>query len=199
MEIKVPSNIGPKEFFEEFLPKEYQRIKETVKLPLNFNAGAEILGKGGGDWSLIYDNGNLKVKRGIPDEPLFTLSIKTEDWKKAIDNDLTSIFISSTDTNNLILKYLTQNKIDRIKNEHGKINVTVDNIAYEGEIFNFKFSIIIGEPLAKDPELSLKITKKEFEEIRKNPQNLYKLISLNQLNIEGDFRYLMKLATMVFF
>ena len=199
MEIIIPKNITPKEFFENFLPSEYEKIDSSLKPSLIFNAGAEILGQGGGDWSIEYNNGNLKVKRGIPDEPLFTISIKKEQWNKALDNNLTSIFFTTTEIENNIIKLLTQAKIDKLKKEHGKINIKVGSIQYEGETINFEFSLLIGEPLDSDPSLTININQKDFENIKNNPLDLYKLISSQKLNTQGDFRYLMKLATIVFF
>jgi len=199
MEIIVPKNIMPKEFFEDFLPKEHAKVDNMVKLPLTFVLGAEILGKNGGDWSLEYDNGEIDVLRGTPDEPLATVSINIEEWHRAVDNNLTSVFLTPPDANNTIFKLLNQKKIDKLKNEHGKINISIDSIEFEGEVFDFKFSILIGEPLDNDPELSLKLSQKDFNMIKENHQNLYKLISSKTLNTSGDFRYLMKLATIVFF
>jgi hypothetical protein len=94
---------------------------------------------------------------------------------------------------------LNQKKIERLKQEHGKINITIDSVEYLGEVFDFNFTILIGEPLDVDPSLSIKILQEDFNKIKENPQNLYKLISSNTLNTSGDFRYLMKLATIIFF
>jgi len=199
MEVKIPKDITPKEFFEEFLPKEYEKFDSQLKLPLNFVAGAEILEKGGGDWSIEYDNGKIDVTRGTPDEPLFTISINIKEWKRAIDNNLTSIFFTTAELDNSVVKLLNQKKIEKLKQEHGTINITIDSVEYEGAVFDFNFSILIGEPLDVDPSLSIRISQNDFNKIKENPQNLYKLISSNTLDTSGDFRYLMKLATIVFF
>lgn len=199
MEIKIPKEIKPKEFFEEFLPKEYEKLDSQLKLPLNFVSGAEILGKGGGDWSIEYDNGNIDVTHGTPDEPLFTISINIENWQKAIDNNLTSVFFTTSELDSTLIKMLNQKKIEKLKQEHGTINIKINSVKYEGSIFDFNFSILIGEPLDVDPSLTINISQDNFNKIKENPQNLYKLISSNTFNTSGDFRYLMKLATMIFF
>jgi len=199
MEIIIPKDITPKEFFEEFLPKEHRKLDSSLMLQLNFIIGAEILGKNGGDWSIEYDNGEIEVLRGTPDEPLFTISLDIEEWQRAIDNNLTSIFFSGSELDKSMLKLLNQNKVNRLKNEHGTINIVIDSLEFEGEVFDFKFSILIGEPLDGDPSLTINVSQDVFNKIRENHQNLYKLISSNALNTSGDFRYLMKLATMIFF
>jgi hypothetical protein len=199
MEIVIPKNITPKEFFEDFLPKEYQKLDSTLKLPLNFTVGSEVTGKGGGDWGIDYDNGEIDVYRGTPDEPLFTVSVDIKEWQRAIDNNLTSVFFTAAELDNNMVKLLNQKKIERLKQEHGKINITIDSVEYLGEVFDFNFTILIGEPLDVDPSLSIKILQEDFNKIKENPQNLYKLISSNTLNTSGDFRYLMKLATIIFF
>ncbi len=199
MEITIPKNITPKEFFEEFLPVQYAKLDSQLKLPLNFVAGAEISGKGGGDWSIEYDNGDIDVTRGTPDEPLFTVSVDIEEWQHAINNDLTSVFFTTAEQDNTLIRLLTQKKIEKLKQEHGTINIKINSVEYEGAVFDFNFKILIGEPLDVDPSLTINISQDDFNKIKENPQNLYKLISSNTLNTSGDFRYLMKLATMIFF
>ncbi len=199
MEIKIPDNISPKDFFEEFLPKEHAKLNKDLFFPMEFSTGIEVLGLGGGDWTIEYNHGKLEVFRGIPDEPLFTFSIDISEWKKANDHNLTSIFFSKKQIDNQIMKSLNQKKVDKLKLEHGKINIKVDNVKHKEEIFMFSFSIIIGEPLDSDPELSIVINQKQFDSIKENPQDIYKMISSNNLNTSGDLRYLMKLATIIFF
>jgi hypothetical protein len=200
MKVIIPENITPKEFIEEFLPSEYKKIKnELPLLPLNFILGVEILGRKGGDWSIEYEEGDVFVFKGTPDEPFFTFSVEYEEWEKALNLGIGEFFfdILAVDKD-YAQKLISQKKIDKIKNEHGKFNITIEKIEINGVVVNFDFSILLGEPLERDPKVNIIINQNDFNLIKENYKNIYQLISKKSLNITGDFNYLMKIITTIF-
>jgi len=200
MKVIIPENITPKEFIEEFLPSEYKKIKDELPLlPLNFVLGVEILGRKGGDWSIEYEEGDVFVFKGTPDEPFFTFSVEYEEWEKALSLGIGEFFfdILAVDKD-YAQKLISQKKIDKIKNEHGKFNITIEKIEINGIVVNFDFSILLGEPLDRDPKVNVVINQNDFNLIKENYKNIYQLISKKSLNITGDFNYLMKIITTIF-
>jgi len=200
IKITIPENIKPKEFFEDFLLEEFNRVKDQLLLlPLNFIVGIEILGKKGGDWSIEYEEGDVFIFRGTPDEPFFTFSVEYDEWEKALNLGMGDLFfdILAVDKD-YAQKLITQKKIDKLKNEHGRFNIKVEKIKINNVLVDFNFSILLGEPLDRDPKVSVTIDQNDFNLIKENYKNIYQLISKKSLNITGNFNYLMKIITTIF-
>ena len=198
--ISIPEKIEPKEFFEEFLLQEFNRVKDQLLLlPLNFIIGVEILGRRGGDWSIEYEEGDVFVFKGTPDEPFFTVSVEYDEWEKALSLGVGDLFfdILAADKD-YAQKLITQKKIDKLKREHGRFDIKIEKIKINDIDVDFNFSILLGEPLDRDPKVSVTINQRDFNLIKENYKNIYQLISKKSLNISGNFNYLMKIVTTVF-
>lgn len=79
---RPPSDITPKDFFESFLPREYERLKPSSgATPPDIKVQIQLSGEGGGTWVLSLQGGALTVStQAVPDAAI-TLSQSVEDWR----------------------------------------------------------------------------------------------------------------------
>lgn len=77
-----PSDISPAEFFESWLPAEYQRTSSALtSKPPNAVIGIELSGEGGGAWTLTLEDGALTVTAAAADNANIALRQSVEDWR----------------------------------------------------------------------------------------------------------------------
>jgi putative sterol carrier protein len=79
---RPPRDITPKDFFESWLPKEYERLKPTSgPTPPDLKAQVRLEGDGGGTWLLELTKGALTIStRTVPDADL-TITQSVTDWR----------------------------------------------------------------------------------------------------------------------
>lgn len=79
---RPPRDITPKDFFESFLPKEYDRLKPSGgPTPPNIKVETRLEGEGGGTWVLTLANGALTVSAGSVADADITLMQSVDDWR----------------------------------------------------------------------------------------------------------------------
>ncbi len=198
MKIEVPINITLKDFFDNFLQQQFQNLKNEITLPpFIFDIGVEISGISGGYWTLSYNNRSFLVLQGVPDEPLFSVCFDIILWEKVSKLLNGSYFFNLNFLNSdLIKKKLTQEKINKLKVEHGAINIIVNDIEFKGNLYSFDFKFKIGDPLDRDPLITINLSNEDIKNLQKE-SNIISFITSKKLNIEGDLRYLMKIASII--
>lgn len=198
MKINLPNNTIPKDFFNNFLPEQFQNLKNEIILPpFIFDVGIEISGQGGGYWTLSYNNQNFSVLDGVPDEPFLSLCFDMVLWNKIFKLVKNSYFFDLALFNNeLFRKKMTQDKINKLKKEHGSINIIVSNFEYDNIVYSFDFQVKIGDPLDRDPSITINLSHDDIKNLEKE-KNIISLITSKKLNIDGDLRYLMKIASLI--
>ena len=79
---RAPRDITPKDFFESWLPKEYDRLKASIRpAPPNIRAQVRLGGDGGGNWLLELAGGALTVSnRTVPDADI-AMAMSVPDWR----------------------------------------------------------------------------------------------------------------------
>ncbi|MBN2693218.1 SCP2 sterol-binding domain-containing protein [bacterium] len=198
MKINLPNDITPKDFFNIFLPEQFQNLKNEITLPpFIFDIGVEISGQGGGYWTLSYNNQNFSVLDGVPDEPFLSVCFDIELWDRFFKLVKNSYFFDFSPLNSeLFRKKMTQDKINKLKKEHGAIDIIVNEFEYDNNIHSFNFQIKIGDPLDRDPLITINLSHDDIKNLEKE-KNIISLITSKKLNIDGDLRYLMKIASLV--
>ncbi len=196
---EIPMNITHKEFFLDFIIKQHELLKtKIIPLNLEFEIGIEISGSNGADYSIIYNNGNLKTQRGTADSPLFTLSFDNNEWNKFLELKLYNIFIDVDKLNKIHSKVLiTQPKVDKLKNEHSFLVFKLNDVLINNINQSFDFSINIGQPIETDPKITFNLSQKDIDLIKEQKSNLQSLIMGKKINVQGDVMFLVKLATIV--
>lgn len=79
---RPPRDITPKDFFETWLPGEYDRLKASIQpAPPDLKAQVRLEGEGGGTWLLELAGGALTVStRSAPDAHI-TVAQSVADWR----------------------------------------------------------------------------------------------------------------------
>lgn len=79
---RPPSDITPRDFFESFLPKEYERLKPSGgPTPPSLKLQIQLEGDGGGTWVLALANGALTVSPQAIADADITVTQSVDDWR----------------------------------------------------------------------------------------------------------------------
>lgn len=79
---RPPRDITPKDFFETWLPGEYDRLKASIEpAPPNLAAQIQLEGDGGGTWLLELAGGALTVSNRTAPNADVTLTQSVADWR----------------------------------------------------------------------------------------------------------------------
>ncbi len=200
MNIEIPKNISINDFFNEFIVDTFNKFKdEFYLLDLEFRVGVEILGAGGSDWCITYNSGELEVEESIADDPFFTLRLDIKDWELALKMGLGDFLLGVVNFDvDFSKKLISQDKINRVVKENGSINIYLEDILINDDKLNMNFGIIFGEPLDVDPSVDIKLDQRTFNLILNDYKNIYQLISKKEIELSGDFAFLMKILTIIF-
>jgi putative sterol carrier protein len=79
---RAPRDITPKDFFESWLPKEYERLAASIKpAPPDIKVQIQLDGDGSGTWLLELAGGALTVSsRSVPNADI-ALATSVADWR----------------------------------------------------------------------------------------------------------------------
>lgn len=79
---RPPRDITPKDFFENWLPAEYQRLSASAASPPpDLRAQVRLEGEGGGTWALTLASGELSVATGPADQADIAVEQTVQDWR----------------------------------------------------------------------------------------------------------------------
>lgn len=79
---RPPSDITPRDFFESFLPREYERLKPSGgPTPPSLKLQIQLEGDGGGTWVLALANGALTVSPQAIADADITVTQSVDDWR----------------------------------------------------------------------------------------------------------------------
>ena len=84
-----PPNITPSEFFEKWLPEQFEIVKtelgadKWVAVP-EISLACTLTGEGGGTWRLAINGGILSVSQGAGDGALVELTTAVNDWRALV-------------------------------------------------------------------------------------------------------------------
>ncbi|MFO8056010.1 MAG: SCP2 sterol-binding domain-containing protein [bacterium] len=83
--------ISPQEFFERWLPETLGEMDEVIQKnagELEFVLCVRVEGEGGGDWSVLVEDGEVEVRPGLPDNGDLTLVLSRRDFEDAVTGRL---------------------------------------------------------------------------------------------------------------
>ena len=76
-----PSDIAPADFFENWLPAEFKRMRADLPAPPDAVINVELSGDGGGVWALTLSGGDLAVATQAADDANIAIRQSVEDWR----------------------------------------------------------------------------------------------------------------------
>ena len=86
---------GPRELAKLGLPVDADLLYRALPYAIepewtrghSFRIGYELVGEGGGTWTLVVDDGSVSCERGLDDEPQSLVRIRYEDWLKLLSGE----------------------------------------------------------------------------------------------------------------
>ena len=92
---RLSQDAGPRELARLGLPVDADLLYRSLPYAIepewtrghNFRIGYELLGEGGGTWTLAVEDGSASCERGLDDEPQSLVRIRYEDWLKLLSGE----------------------------------------------------------------------------------------------------------------
>ncbi len=92
---RLSQDAGPRELAKAGLPVDADLIYRSLPYAIepewtrgyNFRIGYELLGEGGGTWTLAVEDGSVSCERGLDDEPQSLVRIRYSDWLKLLSGE----------------------------------------------------------------------------------------------------------------
>lgn len=78
---RPPADITPREFFETWLPGEYERLSADAPKPPDMAACVRLSGDGGGAWTLRLSGGGLAVAAADTADAEVVVEQSVDDWR----------------------------------------------------------------------------------------------------------------------
>ncbi len=92
---RLSQDAGPRELAKAGLPVDADLIYRSLPYAIepewtrghSFRIGYELLGEGGGTWTLVVEDGSVSCDRGLDDEPESLVRIRYSDWLKLLSGE----------------------------------------------------------------------------------------------------------------
>ncbi len=87
---RPPRDITPQEFFESWLPAEYERLRgldSNLPAPPDATVNIALDGDGGGTWTLTMADQKLSVISGATAEPTIGIALGVDDWREVVASE----------------------------------------------------------------------------------------------------------------
>lgn len=174
-----PSDIAPAEFFENWLPAEYRRLRADLPAPPDATVSVELSGDGGGAWSLSLSGGDLSVASGAADNANIAVKQSVEDWRvvttQAAENG------ADPAAGAAIEKLLTGPALGQVINTvSGTIRFEIAGLAGR----DFATEIVFSG--AAEPHSTIKVSAETLEQIRSGALAPPAAFFSGQIEIVGD-------------
>jgi ribonucleoside-diphosphate reductase beta chain len=94
---RLSQDAGPRELAKAGLPVDPDLLFRSLAYAIDpewtrghcFRIGYELIGEGGGTWTVIVDDGSIRCERGLDEEPESLVRIRYEDWVKLLSGEVT--------------------------------------------------------------------------------------------------------------
>lgn len=175
-----PSDIAPAEFFENWFPAEYRRLRADLPaVPPDAVITVELSGDGGGAWSLTMNGGELSVVKSAADNANITIRQSVEDWRlvttQAADNGAHPAAGAALD------KLLTSPALGQVLSAtSGTIRIEIAGLAGR----DFATEIVFAGAAA--PSSTVKVSAETLEQIRSGALAPPAAFFSGQIEIVGD-------------
>lgn len=189
VEFKVPADVSVKDFFLNYVPKQFNEIV----------AGADLSAMAGKEFTLqfnidgqkycmkIKDGKGLEVIEGGVDKPMLALTLSEKDWRDSITGRVPNAMDQFTDPTQAadITRYeaLQRTKgalhLELKKDDGGVLPVT---ITFNGE---------------SSPVVTLKLMMADWIAMQKKETDGQTLFMSGKMNFDGDMVFLMALQSLV--
>lgn len=175
-----PSDIAPADFFENWLPTEYQRMRADLPAPPpDAVINVELSGDGGGAWALALADGELSVASAAAADANIVIRQSVDDWRQvttqAAENGADPTAVAA------IEKLLTGPALTQVLDTvRGTIRFEISGLAGR----DFATEIAFGG--AAEPNSIITVSAETLEQIRSGALPAPAAYFSGQIQIAGD-------------
>lgn len=191
MSSRPPSGISPKEFFESWLPAEFERVRSELKTtPPDATTCVELTGNGGGVWTLSMARGALTVTPTRTDPANITLKLSAEDWQAVSSGAAQGEAVTPSTV--LIDKLLTSPALGQILgNVRGTLRFEIPG--FQGRTF----SVEVTFQGAASPHATISIHADTLDQIRAGTLPIPQAFMAGKIQLGGDTGFAMQVGMAV--
>ncbi len=190
----------PATFFEKLVPEEWNRrlaaeqargdSPRLAKLrAASFGLVARVEGDGGGAFSLVVEDGRMRVPVEVPAAPLLTLVMGVSDWRHLADQVGPSPLALLGGVGGDRDFILTGARVAQLRAIDGVVRLQVTGASAWGILACFG-----GPPASLEPVTTISIDSAEYRKLREGALDLQGAFMTGKLGLAGDVEKAMKLA-----
>jgi len=197
--LEIPKDISPKDFFEKFVPEQFEKNKGMLPEPVKAVSASMVFnltGDQGGAWTIRLDKGNLRVSEG--DDPDRTVKViqSVSDWRGAISGergfrlDLPGAG-GGAGAGMPQGSPMTQDKIERLKTIEGAIMFRLT----DKEKGDWAITVQFGKSAKETPDCTISMSGDDAKAMRKGNLNPQMAFMSGKIDIKGDLGFAMQVGT----
>lgn len=184
----LPEDVTPEQFFEQLLPLGFaaQAQQGGEGAPREATMQYHVTGPGGGDWTLLIKDGELRASKGSVDANV-TFTVSIDDWRDAVlARDGASL--------GLILPQPRPGRPDASARALALKGTMGLELSREGKD-PFKVEMCFNNAAA--PKTLIKMKLAEYADMQTGKLNSQEAFMTGKLKVEGDLGFLMQIGQMM--
>lgn len=197
-QMEIPKNISPKDFFEKFVPEQFEKNKGLLPQEtrsLSVTAVIELKGDQGGIWTICMSKGNISISPGDSPDRIVKVVQSVADWRSAISGergfkvDMTNI--GSANMGGQAVAPMSQEKIDQLKDIEGALMFQ----STHPEKGNWEITAHFGKTEKEQPDCTIIVSDETFVALQKGETNPPMAFMQGLVKIQGDMGLAMRIGT----
>ncbi len=202
--------VSPKVFIEEVVPQAFAQVElDEHEAGVDLKIGAVLLGDEGGEWTLHFSGGELKVHPAREDDAQITIIQRVEDWRSSLWEGRPALVADGVEQiRSQGMEGLRPppppdgsprpDPLKGISDLRGRIEMVIqgDEISSgEGDArMDWAIGVQIGEgPVAETPAATIKLGAAEAEDIRQGRLHPLEALITGRLQLDGDLGLILQL------
>ncbi len=194
--------VSPKDFFEDWLPKTLEQMKEVIGKhvgELAFVLSVRVEGDNGGDWSVDIEEGEVEVRQGIHDKSDVTLALSEKDFTDAVTGRLDNLLpglgwleLGSEGTAPSKIAEDLRNGTRLLKTFNGTLYFCADDAEAP-----FKVLIKFGSDAGDEPDTKVIIDQSVLRQVARGETNLVQAFMSGKVKVEGAMDLVMQMTPLL--
>ena len=192
----LPADITPVDFFELV-----ERMMADESGPPNASpekAQVNLVGDGGGSWTMGFEGSQLKLSPGKADAPPVQITMTVDDWRSVVAGEVRDTVQAATgvaalDPKQLAKLYKSSEKVEQLKALPGSLQLCLDDTD-KGTSCVITITTGGGEPAVAAPTAKLNIGAAVFTQIVSGQLDPQTAFFMGQIAVDGDMNFVMGLA-----
>lgn len=197
--LEIPKDISPKDFFERFIPEQFEKAKALLPDPVKALSASMVFsltGDQGGAWTIKFNKGDLKIAQGDDPDRVVKIVQSVSDWRGAISGERGFRFelpgAGGGGKGGLPQgSPMTQEKIERLKSIDGAIMFRLT----DKEKGDWTVTVQFGKSSKDTPDCTISVASEDAKAMRKGELNPQMAFMSGKIDIKGDLGFAMQVGT----